>query len=145
MTVAIAIPASVLPGRICATSSWPAKSWGTGWHRSTTCDFWSDSLGRFAKQLAAAVSASWWRRYAINRCTRRCREPFKGFSSGLAYTFPRMRVDRRLPFLIGVIALLALFIDGFAYIYQAATNQPLTGNIHGIPTLNIGFLGFSPH
>jgi len=54
-----------------------------------------------------------------------------------------MRVDRRLLFLIGVIALLALFIDGFAYIYRAATNQPLTGKIRGIPTLNIGFLGFS--
>ena len=54
-----------------------------------------------------------------------------------------MRVDRRLLFLIGVIALLALFIDGFAYVYRAATNQPLTGRIRGIPTLNIGFLGFS--
>src|SRR5207247_10201319 len=54
-----------------------------------------------------------------------------------------MRVDRRLLFLIGVIALLALFIDGFAYVYRAATNQPLTGRIRGTPTLNIGFLGFS--
>ena len=54
-----------------------------------------------------------------------------------------MRVDRRLLFLIGIIALLALFVDGFAYIYRAATNQPLTGKIRGIPTLNIGFLGFS--
>src|SRR6202035_1490607 len=54
-----------------------------------------------------------------------------------------MRVDRRLLALIGVIAVLALFIDGFAYIYRVATNQPLTGPIRGIPTLNIGFLGFS--
>src|ERR1700726_874081 len=54
-----------------------------------------------------------------------------------------MRVDRRLLALIGVIAVLALFIDGFAYIYRVATNQPLTGPIRGIPTINIGFLGFS--
>jgi preprotein translocase subunit SecD len=54
-----------------------------------------------------------------------------------------MRVDRRLLALIGVIALLALFIDGFAYIYRITTNQPLTGPIRGIPTLNIGFLGYS--
>ena len=54
-----------------------------------------------------------------------------------------MRVDRRLLALIGVIAVLALFIDGFAYIYRLTTNQPLTGPIRGIPTLNIGFLGFS--
>src|SRR6202158_6347336 len=54
-----------------------------------------------------------------------------------------MRVDRRLLPLIAVIALLALFIDGFAYVYRVATNQPLTGTIRGIPTLNIGFLGFS--
>jgi preprotein translocase subunit SecD len=54
-----------------------------------------------------------------------------------------MRVDRRLLALIGVIAVLALFIDGFAYIYRIATNQPLTGPIRGTPTLNIGFLGFS--
>src|SRR6202795_2050716 len=54
-----------------------------------------------------------------------------------------MRVDRRLLAPIGVIAVLALFIDGFAYIYRVTTNQPLTGPIRGIPTLNIGFLGFS--
>src|ERR1700737_2166142 len=54
-----------------------------------------------------------------------------------------MRVDRRLLALIAVIAVLALFVDGFAYIYRVATNQPLTGPIRGIPTLNIGFLGFS--
>jgi preprotein translocase subunit SecD len=54
-----------------------------------------------------------------------------------------MRVDRRLLGLIAVVALLALFIDGFAYIYRVTTNQPLTGPIRGIPTLNIGFLGFS--
>jgi preprotein translocase subunit SecD len=54
-----------------------------------------------------------------------------------------MRVDRRLLALIAVVAVLALFIDGFAYIYRAATNQPLTGPIRGVPTLNIGFLGFS--
>jgi preprotein translocase subunit SecD len=39
--------------------------------------------------------------------------------------------------------LLALFIDGFAYVYRVTTDQPLTGPIRGIPTLNIGFLGFS--
>src|SRR6202171_4299436 len=54
-----------------------------------------------------------------------------------------MRVDRRLLALIAVIAVLALFIDGFAYTSRVATNQPLTGPIRGIPTLNIGFLGFS--
>src|SRR6266851_7627359 len=54
-----------------------------------------------------------------------------------------MRVDRRLLALIAVVALLALFIDGFAYVYRVTTNQPLTGPIRGVPTLNIGFLGFS--
>src|SRR5205085_1787147 len=44
--------------------------------------------------------------------------------------------------LIGVIALLALFIDGFAYVYRLTTNQPLTGPIRGVPTLSIPFLGF---
>jgi preprotein translocase subunit SecD len=53
-----------------------------------------------------------------------------------------MRVDRRLLLLIGVVALLALFIDGFAYVYRLATNQPLTGAIRGVPTLSIPFLGF---
>ena len=53
-----------------------------------------------------------------------------------------MRVDRRLLLLIGVIALLALFIDGFAYVYRLTTNQPLTGPIRGVPTLSIPFLGF---
>jgi preprotein translocase subunit SecD len=53
-----------------------------------------------------------------------------------------MRVDRRLLLVIGFIALLALFVDGFAYIYRAATHQPLTGPIRGIPTLSIPFLGF---
>src|SRR5438105_12902045 len=53
-----------------------------------------------------------------------------------------MRVDRRLLLLIGVIALLALFIDGFGYVYRVATNQPLTGSLRGVPTLSIPFLGF---
>ena len=66
----------------------------------------------------------------------------KSFSSELAYTFPRMRVDRRLLALIAVVAAIALFLDGFAYIYRFATNQPLTGPIRGIPTLSIPFLGF---
>src|SRR5205823_11228469 len=34
------------------------------------------------------------------------------------------------------------FIDGFAYVYRTATNQPLTGKIRGVPTLSIPFLGF---
>lgn len=54
-----------------------------------------------------------------------------------------MRVDRRLLLLIGVVALLALFVDGFAYIYRVTTNQPLTGPIRGVPTLSIPFLGVS--
>ena len=54
-----------------------------------------------------------------------------------------MRVDRRLLLLIGVVALLALFIDGFAYIYRTATHQPLTGPLKGTPTLSIPFLGLN--
>src|ERR1700737_4252817 len=72
----------------------------------------------------------------------RRRKP-KSFSSGLAYTFPRMRVDRRLLALIAVIAAIAIFIDGFGYVYRLATNQPMTSPIRGIPTLSIPFLGFS--
>src|SRR3989442_3461207 len=53
-----------------------------------------------------------------------------------------MRVDRRLLALIAVVAVIALFIDGFAYVYRLAPSQPLTGPIHGIPTLSIPFLGF---
>jgi len=53
-----------------------------------------------------------------------------------------MRVDRRLLALIAVVAVIAIFIDGFAYVYRLATNQPLTGPIRGIPTLSIPFLGF---
>src|SRR5256884_1443799 len=53
-----------------------------------------------------------------------------------------MRVDRRLLALIAAVAVIALFIDGFAYVYRLATSQPLTGPIHGIPTLSIPFLGF---
>jgi preprotein translocase subunit SecD len=53
-----------------------------------------------------------------------------------------MRVDRRLLALIAVVAAIALFIDGFAYIYRLTTSQPLTGPIRGIPTLSIPFLGF---
>jgi preprotein translocase subunit SecD len=54
-----------------------------------------------------------------------------------------MRVDRRLLALIAAVAVIALFIDGFAYIYRITTSQPLSGPIRGTPTLNIGFLGFS--
>jgi preprotein translocase subunit SecD len=54
-----------------------------------------------------------------------------------------MRVDRRLLLLIGIVALLAIFIDGFAYIYRLSTNQPLTGKLHGTPTLSIPFLGIN--
>jgi len=53
-----------------------------------------------------------------------------------------MRVDRRLLALIAVVAVIALFIDGFAYVYRLATNQPLAGPIRGVPTLSIPFLGF---
>ncbi len=53
-----------------------------------------------------------------------------------------MRVDRRLLALIAVVAVIALFIDGFAYVYRLATNQPLTGPLRGVPTLSIPFLGF---
>src|SRR5438105_14069494 len=53
-----------------------------------------------------------------------------------------MRVDRRLLVLIAVVGVIALFIDGFAYVYRLATNQPLTGPLRGVPTLSIPFLGF---
>jgi preprotein translocase subunit SecD len=53
-----------------------------------------------------------------------------------------MRVDRRLLALIAVVAVIALFIDGFAYVYRLATNQSLSGPIRGTPTLSIPFLGF---
>jgi preprotein translocase subunit SecD len=53
-----------------------------------------------------------------------------------------MRVDRRALALIAVVAVIAIFIDGFAYVYRLATNQPLTGAIRGTPTLSIPFLGF---
>jgi preprotein translocase subunit SecD len=53
-----------------------------------------------------------------------------------------MRVDRRLLALIAVVAAIALFIDGFAYVYRLATNQSLSGPIRGTPTLSIPFLGF---
>jgi preprotein translocase subunit SecD len=53
-----------------------------------------------------------------------------------------MRVDRRALALIAVVAVIAIFIDGFAYVYRLATNQPLTGTIRGTPTLSIPFLGF---
>ena len=52
-----------------------------------------------------------------------------------------MRVDRRLLLLIGIVAVLALFVDGFAYVYRLATNQSLTGALRGVPTLSIGPLG----
>jgi preprotein translocase subunit SecD len=54
-----------------------------------------------------------------------------------------MRVDRRLLALIAAVALIALFIDGFAYVYRIATHQPLTGKLVGRPTLSIPPLGFS--
>src|SRR3989440_6996327 len=53
-----------------------------------------------------------------------------------------MRVDRRLLALIAVVAVVAIFIDGFAYVYRLATSQPLTGPLRGVPTLSIPFLGF---
>ncbi len=52
-----------------------------------------------------------------------------------------MRADRRLLLLIGVVAVLALFVDGFAYVYRLATNQSLTGTLRGVPTLSIPPLG----
>jgi preprotein translocase subunit SecD len=52
-----------------------------------------------------------------------------------------MRADRRLLLIIGLVAVIALFIDGFAYIYRMATQQPLTGPLRGVPTLSVSFLG----
>jgi preprotein translocase subunit SecD len=52
-----------------------------------------------------------------------------------------MRVNRTLLLLIAGIALIAAFIDGYAYIYRIATHQPLTGPIDQRPYLSIPFLG----
>jgi preprotein translocase subunit SecD len=46
-----------------------------------------------------------------------------------------MRVNRWMVLVIVGLALLALFIDGFAYVYRVASHQPLTGPIIGRPNL----------
>jgi len=53
-----------------------------------------------------------------------------------------MRVNRALLALIAGVAVIALFIDGFAYIYRIATHQSLTGPINSRPQLSIPLLGF---
>jgi len=53
-----------------------------------------------------------------------------------------MRVNRALLALIAGVAVIALFIDGFAYIYRVATHQSLTGPINSRPQLSIPLLGF---
>ena len=55
-----------------------------------------------------------------------------------------MRVDRRLLALIAVVAVIALFIDGFAYVYRLATNQPLTGTIRGVTSRCAGVTSDTP-
>jgi len=53
-----------------------------------------------------------------------------------------MRVNRALLALVAGVAVIALFIDGFAYIYRVATHQSLTGPINSRPQLSIPLLGF---
>jgi preprotein translocase subunit SecD len=53
-----------------------------------------------------------------------------------------MRVNRALLALIAGVAVVALFIDGFAYIYRIATHQSLSGPINSRPQLSIPLLGF---
>ena len=52
-----------------------------------------------------------------------------------------MRANRNLLLLIVAIALIAGFVDGYAYIYRLATHQSLTGPINSRPSLSIPFLG----
>src|SRR5256885_1498711 len=139
---ATAIRASVFHAPPCDTSSWQEKSSATGWHRSTTCASSCDWSRRSGSPSGAVGWGRRLRRCVISGRSRRCPESFKYFSSVLTYTFPRMRVDRRLLALIAVVAVIAIFIDGFAYVYRLATNQPLTGPLRGVPTLSIPFLGF---
>jgi len=52
-----------------------------------------------------------------------------------------MRANGKLLLVIAVVALLALFVDGYGYVYRVATNQPLTGPIDRRPYLSIPALG----
>ena len=54
-----------------------------------------------------------------------------------------MRANRYLLLLIAAVALIAAFVDGYAYLYRLATHQPLAGPIDQIPYLAIPALGFS--
>ncbi len=52
-----------------------------------------------------------------------------------------MRASRPLLLLVAAVALIAAFVDGYAYIYQLATHQSLTGPIDQRPYLSIPALG----
>ena len=52
-----------------------------------------------------------------------------------------MRANGKLLLVIVVVALLALFVDGYGYVYRVATNQSLTGPIDRRPYLSIPALG----
>ncbi|HYM51671.1 MAG TPA: protein translocase subunit SecD [Candidatus Limnocylindrales bacterium] len=54
-----------------------------------------------------------------------------------------MRANRYLLLLIACVALIAAFLDGYAYIFRLATHQSLTGPINQVPYLAIPALGLS--
>jgi preprotein translocase subunit SecD len=54
-----------------------------------------------------------------------------------------MRANRYLLLLIACVAIIAAFVDGYAYIYRLATHQSLTGPIDQKPYISIPALGFS--
>jgi preprotein translocase subunit SecD len=54
-----------------------------------------------------------------------------------------MRANRYLLGLIVAVALVAAFVDGFAYIFRLATHQSLSGPINQVPFLAIPALGFN--
>jgi len=54
-----------------------------------------------------------------------------------------MRANRYLLLLIAGVALVAAFVDGYAYVFRLATHQSLTGPINQIPHLAVPALGFN--
>ena len=54
-----------------------------------------------------------------------------------------MRANRYLLLLIAGVALVAAFIDGYAYVFRLASHQSLTGPINQIPYLAVPALGFN--
>ena len=54
-----------------------------------------------------------------------------------------MRASGKLLLLVAVVALVAIFVDGFAYIYKAANREPLFQPPRAKPVLSIPALGFN--